>query len=152
MVWVPNVVAGFSPRSLKSLSVCLLHDCLHHRRFEIGSGFLVGRLSHINSYQLFLRVNPEVSAEGAAPAKASFGQENSPLSRVADDAHAEPKALPAGPAGKGVRNVDGRHQFNGSRAEQPLSIRLSAVDQHQAELQIVFGGGAQSSATRQKDA
>src|SRR5262249_51526726 len=46
-----------------------------------------------------------------------------------------------------VRHEERAHEFNTSGTQQTLSIQLSPVDQHLAELRIVFGGAAQTTRT-----
>ena len=49
----------------------LFHDCLHDRVLKLRPHLANGGLDHHHGHQILLRVHPEVSAIGAAPAEAT---------------------------------------------------------------------------------
>src|SRR5678815_1526761 len=71
---------------------------LHHCVFEIHVESSRGCLRHQNRHYLFLWIDPEVGTVSAAPAEAACRYCRAPLYRVTHDTHAQPKALPSGPA------------------------------------------------------
>jgi hypothetical protein len=61
---------GFLMASLPSARP-LFHDCLHDRVLKLRPHLPNGGLDHHHGHQILLRVHPEVSAIGAAPAEAT---------------------------------------------------------------------------------
>ena len=78
--------------------------------------------------------------------KLPFRQPRVARHRVVDHADAQAIALAFGTSGQRVGNGDRSHQLDGPRRQQPLAIQLAAVDEHQAELQVVLGRAEQTAA------
>ena len=122
------------------------HDRLHHGVLEIAAYFAIGCLRHQDADDLFLRVDPEVGAVGAAPPEASLRQECIPGDRVGDDPDAQAVALAGRATGQRVRDERRPHQLHGPGTQQPPAIELATVQEHLRELQVVLGRAHQPAA------
>src|SRR5262245_37204440 len=97
-------------------------------------------------------MTPELGFVAAPPSEPPAGQSRPSLNRDCNSAPAQARTLAASTAGQCVRNERGSHQLGDSRAKQAFSIQLSAIEQHQSKLQIVFSGGEQPAATGKENA
>src|SRR5437868_980561 len=108
-------------------------------------------LSHHDSDHLFGGIDPEVGAEGSAPAVVPDRAGLRTLTNILHHAVAQPKAITGtGQPDRKVANVIGGHQLDGLPSEQPHSVQLAAVQHHLMKLEVVRRRGNQPSRAREE--